>query len=328
MSKQLDEKYGVGLWIFGRLLDRFVAEGYKSDRTLDEKLSMISSIPLAHGVELSYPADFQIPPEDLFKKLSSLNLEISAVDIDLFSKPKWQKGSITSKDESIRRDAINLVKEGIDRVRKLNVRSVILWLGQDGHDYLFANHREKWRLLIDGLKEISDYLEKETLYLEYKHKEPRTHAIISNVGKTLHIIDRVGSDKLGVTIDTGHALMADENLAESVYLVSDSGTPLMLHLNDAYGYWDDDMILGSINILKFLEFFYALDEVNYDGWYDLDIFPYREDPVKACDQSLRMIHYFRKIVRENKEDLRKAVESDDPHESLDLVWKLILKGFR
>jgi len=326
MGEHMDEKYGVGLWIFGRLLDRFVAEGYKPDRSLDEKLDMASRVSLARGVELAYPGDFQIAPEELLKKLSSRNLEISALDIDLFSKPKWQKGSITSKDESVRRDAISLVEEGIELARKLKVRSVILWLGQDGHDYLFSDHRGRWRLLIEGLREISSHLEKEILYLEYKHKEPRTHAIVSNVGKTLHIIDRVGSDKLGVTIDTGHALMADET--ESVYLVSESGTPLILHLNDAYGYWDDDMILGSINILKLLEFFYALDEINYDGWYDLDIFPYREDPVKACDQSLRMVHYLKRVVKENKDALREAVESDDPHKSLEAAWKAILKDFR
>lgn len=328
MLGQAAGKYGVGLWIFGKLPDRFVSDGYKPDKTLDEKLSLISKIPLVRGVELAYPADFKLSGEDALKNLKNLNLEISAINIDLYSKPKWQKGSITSKDESTRRESINLIKEGIDEAKKLKVKNVILWLGQDGHDYLFADHRGRWRLLVDGLREVAGYLGRETIiYLEYKHKEPRTHAITSNVGKTLHIINRVGSGRLGVTIDTGHALMADENLAESVYIVSESEIPLTLHLNDAYGYWDDDMIVGSVNTLKFLEFFYALDEVGYDGWYDLDIFPYREDPVKACHQSLKIVDYFIRVVRESKEDLREAVEADDPHKSLEVVWDLILKGF-
>ena len=102
--------------------------------------------------------------------LRGQNLEISAMNIDLFSRPKWQRGSITSLDNSIRRDAIELVKNGIEVARRLNVRNINLWLGQDGHDYLFSNHREKWRLLIDSLRDISNYLRDEILYLEYKHK--------------------------------------------------------------------------------------------------------------------------------------------------------------
>lgn len=328
MSKALEERYGVGLWIFGRLSDRFVAEGYKPELSLDDRLKLASSISMVRGVELAYPSDLKSSPEETLKKLRSFNLELAAIDIDVFSKPKWQKGSITSLDESIRREAIELIKEGIDYARRVGVTNLILWLGQDGHDYLFSNHSEKWRSLIEGLKEISSYLKDEILYLEYKHKEPRTHLIISNVGKTLHIIDRVGSDRLGITLDTGHALMSDENLAESVYMINDSKTPLMLHLNDSYGYWDDDMILGSVNILRFIEFFYALEETKYDGWYDLDIFPYREDPVKACEQSLKMIHYIRNTVKEHYDELREAIRSDDPHKSLNTVWRIFLKDFR
>jgi len=173
-----------------------------------------------------------------------------------------------------------------------------------------------------------NYLKDEILYLEYKHKEPRTHSLISNVGKAMHIIHRVGSDRLGVTIDTGHALMADENLAESVYLLSDSNIPIMLHLNDSYGYWDDDMIVASINLLKFIEFFYALEDIGYDGWYDLDMYPYREDPVKACSQSLKIIHYIRTIIKENKDKLNEAIKCDDPHKALDTVWSLFLRDFK
>jgi xylose isomerase len=323
------ERYGVGLWIFGRLVDRFISPEYKPDKSLDERIKIASTIPLVRGVELSYPSDFQgYSPEAVMDRLRDRNLEISAINIDLFSRPKWQKGSITSLDDSIRRDAIELIKNGIDLARRLNVRDINLWLGQDGHDYLFSNHRDRWRLLIDSLRDVAGHLRNEKLYLEYKHKEPRTHSLISNVGKAVHIIHRVESDKLGVTIDTGHALMADENLAESVYLLADSNIPLMLHLNDCYGYWDDDMIVASINLLKFIEFFYALEDVGYNGWYDLDMYPYREDPVKACGQSLKIIHYIRTVIKENKSKLDEAIKLDDPHKALDMVWNLFLRDFK
>jgi hypothetical protein len=89
---------------------------------------------------------------------------------------------------------------------------------------------------------------------------------MSNVGKTTPIIHCVGSDKLGVTIGTDHALMVDENLAENMYLLADSNIPLMLHLNDCYEYWNDGMTAASINLLKFIEFFYALEDVKSRGY--------------------------------------------------------------
>lgn len=324
------ENYGVGLWIFGKVADRFVPEGYRPAYTVEGKIEAVSKIPLIRGVELVYPSDFQkLAPEELVKKLRNADICISMLNVDLFSHSKWQKGSISSLNELIRKEAINVVKECVDLARRMEVSRINLWLGQDGHDYLFGNHRDRWRYLIDGLKDISNYLNKgQILFLEYKHKEPRTHLLISNVGKSLHIIDRVGADNLGVTIDTGHALMVDENLAESVYIIHDAGVELALHLNDAYGYWDDDMVICSINLFKFIEFFYALEDINYDGWYDLDMYPYREDPVKACEQSIKIIDYIRKKVREHYQELRHVIELDDPLRALDSVWKMFLKDFK
>ncbi|MEM4675320.1 MAG: sugar phosphate isomerase/epimerase family protein [Nitrososphaerota archaeon] len=321
--------YGVGLWIFGKVADRFVPEGYRPAYTIEERIKAISEIPLVRGVELSYPSDFhELAPEELVKKLENANICISMLNVDLFSHPKWQRGSISSLNESIRKDAINIIKECIDLARRIGVSRINLWLGQDGHDYLFSNHRDRWKYLISSLKEVSNYLGKnQMLFLEYKHKEPRTHLLVSNVGKTLHIIDRVGTGNLGVTIDTGHALMVDENLAESVYVIHDAGVELALHLNDAYGYWDDDMAMCSINFFKFIEFFYALEDVNYNGWYDLDIYPYREDPVKACEQSIKIIDYIRKKIKEHYQELRRVIELDDPLKALDFVWKMLLKDF-
>jgi len=323
------EKYGLGLWIFGKLLDRFVSQGYKTGVPFQERIRLVSRIELLRGIELTYPSDFNSrSPEEILKILREHNLEISGIDIDLFSEPRWQRGSITSKDDKLRMEAIKRVKDAIDIARKMGVKNVIIWPGQDGHDYLFSDHRERWRRLIDAMKEVSSYCIDETIYLEYKPKEPRTHSILSNVGKTLHLIERVGSSKLGVLIDVGHALMADENLAESVFLIHDSGLPLFLHLNDAYGYWDDDMIMGSINLWKFVEFFHALETIKYDGWYDLDIFPYREDPVKASEQCLKFIHYLRTKVREYHDDISDAISAENVHKALEIVWKTFLRDFR
>ena len=60
-------------------------------------------------------------------------------------------------------------------------------------------------------------------------------------------------------------------------------------MNDNFRYWDDDMIVGSVHLWETFELFYVLKQMNYDGWYSLDIFPYREHSDAAIRQSLEMV---------------------------------------
>ena len=91
-------------------------------------------------------------------------------------------------------------------------------------------------------------------------------------------------------VDVGHALEAYENTAESVSLLHYFGNKLYyMHFNDNWRMWDDDMTFGSVHTIESLELLYWLDRLNYSGWYALDIFPYREDGVKAANESIRWI---------------------------------------
>jgi len=40
-----------------------------------------------------------------------------------------------------------------------------------------------------------------------------------------------------------------------------------------------------------------LERLKYDGWYSLDMYPYREDPVKACEQSIRNLKWYAELVK-------------------------------
>ena len=88
-------------------------------------------------------------------------------------------------------------------------------------------------------------------------------------------------------IDVGHSLMAYENVAESAALLHYFGNKLMyMHFNDNWRLWDDDMTVGSVHTIEMLELLYWLDRLNYTGWYALDIFPYRENGIRAASESI------------------------------------------
>ena len=69
-----------------------------------------------------------------------------------------------------------------------------------------------------------------------------------------------------------------------------------VHLNDNYRYWDDDLIVGSVHLWETLEFLYWLHRIGYQGWYSLDIFPYREDGLEATEASLANLKALMKIA--------------------------------
>ncbi len=284
------EKVAVGLWLFGKLSDRFAT--YHGSRTLEEKMKEASKIKQIQGLEVMYPVDFKDEEIDKFKGLlKGHNLKVASVIADHFCDPKWMHGSFTSSDRKIREDAIQLTKRAMDVSKQLECPRINLWLGQDGYDYLFqTDYKVSWDWLIEGIKTCAEYQPEVKVAVEYKIKEPRTHIFISTVGKALLLANAVNLKNVGVTLDIGHALFCGENPSESLILLDRWGKLFHLHLNDNYREWDHDMIVGSVNFWDYLELFFWLKKIKYEGWYSLDVYPYREDVVSACQQSIENMH--------------------------------------
>ena len=101
--------------------------------------------------------------------------------------------------------------------------------------------------------------------------------------------------------------MAGENVAESVALAKEYGNKLLhVHMNDNYGFWDDDMIAGSIHTIPFIEFFYWLKKTGYNGDIATDQYPYREDGRDAVNETVRWMDIFASLV--NRIDDKKMEE--------------------
>ena len=50
-----------------------------------------------------------------------------------------------------------------------------------------------------------------------------------------------------------------------------------MDVNDNYRSWDDDLVAGSLHPLELFEFFYVLKKNKWEGVWQLDQFPFRED---------------------------------------------------
>jgi len=286
--------YGKGLSVacvpFYPCGDRFVPTGYREDPyTLEQKLEKIAALGDVTGVELSYPAEFE-DPVAMAKILERVGLKASNLEVEIFGSPKWKYGALSSRDDAVRDEAIDLSCRCVDAAAEMGCEQISLWPGQDGFDYpMQVDYRQAWDRTIDAVRRIAAHRSEIRIAIEYKIKEPRTHIHFGTVGKSLLAAIETEAPNVGVMIDFGHATMAYENVAESAILADRHGKLFHLHLNDNYRMWDDDMIVGSVHLWETFELFYALEQINYGGWYSLDIFPYREDSLAAMRQSLDMV---------------------------------------
>jgi len=294
----MEVKYSTGLGAFGPRGDRFCSVGYAEAKSLRERIEMAAKVEKLSGMELHYPMMFKDTEVKAVKSwLEEFGLECSLVSATVWNESKWKYGSLTNTNPKIRQEAIKTIEQAMDISQELGANRINLWLGQDGFDYpLQANYKDMWQWLMEGLDECAEYDSNVQICLEYKLKEPRTHLIISDVGKALWITQKLNKDNIGVNLDIGHALLSYENPSESAVLLHNEGKLFYIHLNDNYGDWDWDMIPGTVHFWELLELMYWLERLNYNGWLALDIFPARENPIEACRISIENVEKMRELT--------------------------------
>ena len=321
-------KFSANINTFNACADRYVLDGYGERRNTDELIKAAQQVEDLAGVELVGKWHVNNDNvEQIRKQVADAGFEVTCVTPDIWASGKWGWGSFASNDEKVRRDAIREVKNSMEWAKQLNCEVIDLWFGQDGYDYpLQADFHRAWDRLIEGTIECAEHLPEIKIVVEYKPKEPRTHCFISTVGKTLLLLDKVNKPNVGAMIDVGHALQGYENTAESAALLKYFGDKLFyMHFNDNWRMWDDDMTFGSVHTIESLELIYWLDRLDYNGWYALDIFPYREDGVRAANESIKWIKGLHGVLDKlGREQISRVVESGDAMDMSALMRKAFL----
>lgn len=283
------------LGCLGIFAGRYVPEGYSDKIDFHSQLEIISEITGLDGLNICYPGTKD--PEELLKMLSEYNIQVADVTVDIWSDRKWKLGSISSSDKKIRNDAINLIKEAMDISVELGAYSVLVWPAHDGFDYSFQTHYlDAWNNMIDSFEEIGDHNPGVKIAVEYKQKDPREKSYIENMGKLLLMIKSLHIDNIGVALDTGHALLAGERLAESLMIIDKYDKLYQIHLNDNYRNADPDLVFGSINFWETLEFFYWLRKINFEGWFNIDVVSPRDDRKKTLELTVKLIRDYEKLA--------------------------------
>lgn len=322
----MKRKYSVFIFNVASCNDRYCS-AYGREFTMEEMFDRVKSIDKITAVDLVMNKMFKNNKEQVKANLKRTGLKVASVAVDTFANPIYQQGSLSSIDTKIRAQAIADTKEAIDFAKEVGCGIVTLWPGQDGYDYIFqADYMKERRLFQEALSELCDYDKNVTLTLEYKIKEPRTHSYISTVGATLLMINTIGKDNLGVALDYGHAALGYETPAEAVAMCKMYGDRLKhIHINDNYRLWDDDMIVGSVHSLEYLEFIYWLRKTDYEGYMTLDQFPFREDGRDAVYESAEWLDSFEEIMdRADFNEIDRIIAQKDAIKASRLMRSLLL----
>lgn len=280
-------------------------------------------------LDLNYPDHVGENPTELKNKLEDLGLAINGFAMRYYTNPAFKLGAFTHPEESVRREAIDLTKAGIDAAREAGSNLMTIWLGQDGFDYAFqADYDQMWQHEIDGIREVCEHDADCLISIEYKPNEPRSYSLMPDCATTLLAIKEAGCANLGVTLDFAHVLYADEQPAFAASMIARHSRLLGVHLNDGYAKRDDGLMVGSVHSIQTIELLRQIRRDGYDGAIYFDTFPDMTglDPVHECEVNIktvkRMLNVVDRLERDNR--LAGAIDRQDAVTAQSIIQEAML----
>jgi len=312
VSKQ---RYGAGIWHFATYVDRYATDGYGPPRSLIEMIDLAGQVDDLSVVDINYPfPGGETSFDKVEEALKRNNLSVIGITPEIYTR-QFAKGAFTNPDPGIRKLANEMVNDAANVVRRFGADYVKLWPGQDGWDYPFqVDHKALWRHSIDGIGELASQNPDLKFVIEYKPREPRVHMSYDSVARTLLGIEKMGVPNVGILLDFGHSLYGGESPADAAQLAIDHGRLFGMDVNDNFRSWDDDLIAGSVHPIELFEFFYTLRKNKWEGVWQLDQFPFREDCVAVANTAIDFLKVVERAL--DKLDFAAMRKAQDEHDAV------------
>jgi xylose isomerase len=281
-------------------------------------------------VDLNFPNHFtKASAHELKQVLSDVGLQLNGFAVRYYGDPAFRRGSFTHPDPVVRQRAIDIAKKGVDNLVEMGGNLMTFWPGQDGFEYPFqCDYRGIWDLQLDGIRQLAEHNKSVTISVEYKPNEPRANSVLNNAGMTMLAVREIGLPNIGMTLDLGHVLYANEQPANIAALVNRHSKLVGIHLNDGYGGRDDGMMVGSVHLVQTIELLLQMRRDGFDGVYYFDTFPdvIELDPVAETEINIAAVHKMQGIVDKliANPALQAAAEAQDAIASQRIVQAAIL----
>lgn len=296
----------------------------RTEKDLFKIFDKISKIEGVTHVDLNYPEHFENNDwMSVLEKMDNVNLKLNGLALRF--RDEFINGELGNKNQNLAQKAKELCLEAILICKKMGGEVVTIWLGYDGFDYCFQqDYAQTWLQIKESLIEICESAGDIKVSIEYKPFEPRAFSTIPSAPATLLMVNEVGKENIGVTLDYCHMLMKNENPAYGLSMVAEREKLYGIHMNDGFSLKDDGFMVGSVTLVQTLEFIYYMKKYNYDGVIYFDTFPIREDDVRECEYNIKMFNRLCSVVdRLGLKEIDRLIQNNNAFSVMDILLDII-----
>lgn len=361
--------FSAGIWYFIYPMgDRFSSTQNLNNLTIEEGIEFLHRVGVKK-VSFHYPGEYTDSNCDVIDGLlKERNMSVGSVAGNTFTALQFKWGGPCCHIKEVRDLAyrVNL------RAQQINARTGANnhtdWAGRDGLDSYFLYEAEKqWEWTKEAYVKLLMAVEaKAGIAIEFKPYDAMEHLVLKNVDTAMLFAEEVEKeiakkvwqqlkkekgnkvthadfDKrfrpydhcVGVNIEDAHVYLAGQKVAEAVRKSIAAKRLFLRHENDCEGRIDNDLLFGSVHFWDALEATYVQIINKYDendGWHEPDIFPQRDDQLKAYIQCLNAINFFYamagRIAEEKKwaNRLKDVMECKYASEAGSFLFDLVSEG--
>lgn len=231
-----------------------------------------------HGLQLlSRDSDHMKTAREFAAFLKERNFEVSQGHL-------WLKVKICS-DET----AVSVLCDWIDMYEAIGIKNMVLHC--DNLVELPISKQEKIDRNVEKLKMVAEHIKDKDITVCLENLRPHApddpELIDGTVEDLMYIIDRVGSPRFGICLDTGHLNLTVKNHRE--FILKAGGRLKALHIADNEGVTDQHLMPFCRGTVDFCDVVRALREVGYKGLFNLEIPGERRCPYELRDAKIAFI---------------------------------------
>ncbi len=296
-------KISMGIWGNTNLADRFNVQGFGEFVPVLDRIREVGEIEGVDGIELHLPTEIdEKNAGEIEKVLNDYNLQIVQLCGHTWTEKQYKFGALGDSDPKVRANAIARVKAALDMGARFRVPISVLWPATDGNDFpLQTDYLALYDRYADSVRQILEYLHANRyttrVCIEPKPFEPRSWIMMGTTAQALCLVNEINDPNFGINLDIGHSLIARENIEDQISMICRYKKLYHTHFNDNDQQCDADLPAGTVNFIRLVSVMYVLDEVGYDGWYGLDLFPYRDVPRKFIEISRDNLRLAKQVVQ-------------------------------
>ncbi len=317
-------KQGVIIGFLGKTQDRF--SEYQKPVTTKEKLEVVSKIDGFTGVEMVFPYETG-EPEETKQWMDEFGLEFAAINVNIKKETEWVPGALSRPDKAIRDRAVAMIKKAKDFANKVGAPHVTCCPLSDGYDVLFQiDYKNAWKYMVETIGEAASYLPEIPLFIEPKYSETRVHCQLDSTAKGLLLLKEVQCKNTGITLDMGHSLQSQENPAQALSLIYESGFDAYIHTNDNDTKADWDLIGASRHFLHYVELMYWAQEYGYNKYFTTDASPRIFNVIEFFNRHSEItIGAYNLAKSLNRDQIREMMRTEDYSGLMKIVNKEIYR---